>query len=227
MTITQQANMINHSARRNILLFLKQQGTVGVPAIAKHLQLTAIAVRRHLYALQKGGYVHAHLIRQQLGRPTYEYSLTDKASMLFVSAYDTLIIDILEQLQEQSGEDTVEELFHYRRQKQEKRYAPLLNQATLEERICALAALQDKEGYMVRWGRWEDGSYWLEEANCPISQVAAQFGSPCRCEQSMFATVLHADVDRTECIVEGGTRCMFRIVDPVPGELLERPEPEV
>lgn len=51
ITITQQANMINHPARRNILLFLKQQGTVGVPApscgsIRFSLQMRAVDVCR-------------------------------------------------------------------------------------------------------------------------------------------------------------------------------------
>lgn len=43
----------------------------------------------------------------------------------------------------------------------------------------------------------------------------------------MFAVVLQAAVDRTESIVEGGMRCMFRIAEPEPGELREMSKTEV
>ncbi|MBN3525258.1 helix-turn-helix transcriptional regulator [Paenibacillus apiarius] len=213
MMIAHEARLLKQSTRRDILMILKQQGPITVQLMAEQLHITGMAVRRHLYELQKGGYVHIQLVRQSVGRPNYEYSLSDKANSLFVNKYDALALDMIEEMQAMAGHAFVEQLFERRKLKLEQKYARKLKGLKLEQRVQVLADIQDREGYMVKWGRNVNGSFWLEEANCPISYVAAKYSPPCQCELALFADLLEAEVERTECMAQGGRKCMYRITE--------------
>ncbi|MBG9792711.1 transcriptional regulator [Paenibacillus dendritiformis] len=211
MTIAQKARLLNQPTRRDILTMLKQQGPIGIQPLADQLNLTCIAVRRHLYDLQKGGYVRIQLTRPSIGRPAYLYSLSEKASALFVTKYDSLALELIEEMRAMAGDTFVERLFERRKRKLMQQYASKLEGQKLEQRVQSLADIQEQEGYMARWGHGSDESFWLEEAHCPIAQVAAKHSPPCQCELALFADLLQADVERTECMADGGRKCMFRI----------------
>lgn len=175
--------------------------------MAKRLEITEMAVRRHLNTLERDGYIDSHIVRQSMGRPMHVYRLTAAAEDLFPKNYHTLTLDLLGEL----GDDrTIGSLFGKRKDKLLQKYEPGMEGKTLEERVEKLADIQNANGYMVDWERTKDG-FVLQEFNCPISQVANQYNEACECEQQLFEELLDAKVERTECLAKGGGKCVYHI----------------
>ncbi|XID90439.1 helix-turn-helix transcriptional regulator [Paenibacillaceae bacterium WGS1546] len=121
-------------------------------------------------------------------------------------------VELLDSLRELGGEDAIHDLFLRQKEKLKEELLPFMFRDDLEGRIHALASYQDKRGYMTSLYRNEEETWILEEANCPIFQVATSFPHACQCERALFAEVLGAKVQRMECMAEGGRTCKYRIM---------------
>jgi predicted ArsR family transcriptional regulator len=199
------------STRKVILTMLKTQGKVSVSEMSKQLGITEMAVRRHLNTLERDGLLDSQLVRQSIGRPTLLYFLTDHADDLFPKNYHHLALDLLVDLLEDEGQERIGLLFKRREDKLMSKDQSRMQAMSLEERVSELASIQNENGYMVDWQRNSDGEFTLSEHNCPITQVANQYQQACQCELSLFERLLDANVERTECLAKGGSKCMYVI----------------
>lgn len=200
------------TTRRQLLEVLRRKGGSSITELSKDLGITEMGVRRHIQTLERDGLVESAMLRQPMGRPFYQYSLTEQADDLFPKSYHHLTLDLLNEIEEQSGgTEMVDKLFAGRRSKLEAKYRGRLQDKTLEEKVAELAAIQNAGGYMAEWEANEDGSYKLYERNCPVTQVAKRYRQACHCEQQLFSNLLEADVKRLECLVDGGNCCTYSI----------------
>ncbi|MFD0698657.1 helix-turn-helix transcriptional regulator [Paenibacillus sp. GCM10027628] len=199
------------STRKVILSMLKTQGPLSVHDMSKQLGITEMAVRRHINSLEKDSLIEAKIVRQAMGRPTSVYSLTPIADELFPKKYMQLTVDLLGELLEDEGQEKIDHLFERRQEKLELRYKARMKAGSLEERVAELAHIQNENGYMVQWSQLGDGEFMLSEHNCPITQVANLFQQACKCELSLFQNLLDANVERTECLSKGGSKCVYMI----------------
>lgn len=201
------------STRRQLLQLLKTQGSCGISELSKELGITEMAVRRHIHTLERDGLIRSALVRQAMGRPLYRYSLTPQADDLFPKNYPQLTLDLLSELEEQTGgTEVIDLMFQGRRNKLEERYRERMEHKTLGERVSELTSIQNAGGYMTEWEASEESEvYHLHEYNCPIAQVANRYRQACRCEHQLFERLLDAQVERTECLAEGGGRCTYAI----------------
>ncbi|UJF31663.1 helix-turn-helix transcriptional regulator [Paenibacillus hexagrammi] len=190
---------------------LKTQGPLSVHDMSKQLGITEMAVRRHINTLDRDGLLETKLVRQAMGRPTSLYSLAAQADDLFPKNYMQLTLDLLSELVQDDGEDLVDRLFARRQGTMEQRYQSRMDFSKLEERIEELARIQNENGYMVEWSQTGQDEYTFSEHNCPITQVAYRFQQACQCELKLFQNLLDADVERTECLAKGGSKCIYRI----------------
>ncbi|WP_139490743.1 helix-turn-helix transcriptional regulator [Brevibacillus dissolubilis] len=199
------------STRDQILHMLKLKGSLPVSDIANDLGITEMAVRRHLNTLERDDLITSTLVRQAMGRPTNVYSLSQQADELFPRNYSDLTLDFLKDIQEIDGDDKIDALFNRREDRLEEIYRQQI-QGELEDRVAALAELQNEKGYMVEWEKDEEtGDYLLKEFNCPIAQVAREFTQACQCELSLFRKVLETTVEQTHCMAKGAEKCVYRI----------------
>ncbi|MGO4270443.1 helix-turn-helix transcriptional regulator [Paenibacillus sp. TAF58] len=199
------------STRKVILSMLKTQGPLSVHDISKQLGITEMAVRRHIHSLEKDDLLETKLVRQAMGRPTNVYTLAPQADELFPKKYMQLTLDLLDELAEGEGQEKIERLFEGRQAKLEFRYQSRMNEKSLEERVAELAAIQNENGYMVDWSQLGEDAYMFSEHNCPITQVANRFTQACQCELALFRNLLDANVERTECLAKGASKCVYII----------------
>lgn len=200
------------STRSQLLHLLRTQGDCSILELSKALGMTEMGVRRHIHSLEREGLARSSAVRQAMGRPSYRYSLTEQADDLFPKKYPHLALELLAELEElPGGEEMVGQLFSGRRGKLEARYRERMAGKSLEERVSELASIQNAGGYMADWERDEDDGYRLHERNCPIAQVANRYRQACHCEQALFSELLDAEVERTECLADGGVRCTYAI----------------
>lgn len=203
------------STRRKVLLLLRKQPGVTVAELASQLQLTGMGVRRHLDALASEGLVEpTTCARKGPGRPASGWRLSAAGLEMFPRRYDAVALDLLEDVAEHAGRDTLDAVFARRTDKLVAGYqAALADAQDLPERVAGLARIRDEAGYLAEWGQTEDGSFVLTENNCAVHRVAERYPTVCAQELSLIRRVLGPDVEvsRVAHTMAGDAVCSYRI----------------
>ncbi|MCE9581936.1 MAG: transcriptional regulator [Planctomycetes bacterium] len=206
----------NHApARDKILFYLKTKGPQTAATVARRLGVTPMAVRQHLYDLEKDSLVAWEDRRAPVGRPARHWALTSRVSGIFPDSHAELIVGLLDAVRSTFGEAGLERLIETRLQSQAATYRDRLPgpRAPLDKRIASLVSLRKEEGYMAEWTRDGDGSFMLIENHCPICDAAKTCQRICGGELDLFRQALgkSVKVERTEHMMEGARRCVYRI----------------
>jgi predicted ArsR family transcriptional regulator len=205
--------MPDGSTRRAIVKRLKSDGPLDSARLARRMGLTPMAVRQHLYALQREKLVTAEERRGPRGRPAKYWQLTREADRLFPDAYAELSVALIGALGDTFGEAGVQKVLEARCAAQRTIYRARIGaSAALGDKLRALAKQRTEEGYMAEVRRDGDGYLFIEN-HCPICAAATVCQGFCSTELELFRDVLGPDVavERGEHIVSGDRRCVYRV----------------
>jgi predicted ArsR family transcriptional regulator len=200
--------------RKAITDILKRDGAADAAKLASLLELTTMAVRQHLYALQEDGIVHYREEARPMGRPAKLWELTPAANKLFPDGYADLTVSLIESMKEAFGEAGLEKLLEVRNKKQLEYYKSCIPEdKTVPGKLQLLADIRSKEGYMAEVLEQADGEYLLIEKHCPICEAAAACTGLCQNELNIFRHILgeQVKVERVEHILAGKSRCIYNI----------------
>jgi predicted ArsR family transcriptional regulator len=207
-----------YRGRRAVLDLLKQDGPQQAKVLAARLGVTAMAVRQHLYEMERDGLVVNEPLPQPArkkgrGRPAKCWRLTVAADHFFPDGHAELSVGLLGALQRAFGAAGVEKLLAARKAQLRQRYAPPRADACLRQRLEVLAAQRSREGYMALFTQEPDGSFLFIENHCPICAAAAACRELCAIELQVFQEVLGTDVQiqRLDHIQAGARRCAYRV----------------
>jgi len=216
--VTHSRQQGERKTRRAIVKILKMQGPLDSAQLADQLELTAMAVRQHLYALQNEGHVEAEERPVPIGRPAKHWRLTREADQLFPEAYAELNVSLIQALRDTFGEEGLDQVLVSRCARQRQDYAKRIRaSAPLDKKLKELARVRTEEGYMAEVRREKDGSYLLIENHCPICAAANACQGFCSTELDLFRSILGrgVSVERVEHIVAGDRRCAYRITPTI------------
>lgn len=205
--------MTGGKTRRAIVRLLKQQGAMDSAAMARRLKLTPMAVRQHLYELQTEKMVIAEERKVPLGRPAKHWQLTREADRLFPDAYAELSVALIGAMQQTLGADGMQRVLDARFGQLRAAYQKRIDAtAPLAVKLKELARIRTEEGYMAEVRRDGD-AYLFIENHCPICAAANSCQGLCLSELELFQSVLGpaAHIERTEHIIAGNRRCVYRI----------------
>jgi predicted ArsR family transcriptional regulator len=212
-TAARQGESSSGKTRRAIVKRLKAEGPVDSARLARRMGLTPMAVRQHLYALQREKLVTAEERKGRLGRPAKYWQLTREADRLFPDAYAELSVALIGALGDTFGEAGVQRVLASRCAAQRTAYRARIDaSATLGDKLRALAKQRTEEGYMAEVRRDGDGYLFIEN-HCPICAAATVCQGFCSTELELFRDVLgpKVAVERGEHIVSGDRRCVYRV----------------
>ncbi len=218
-------NTLRPAADR-FLVLLKTRGPQTAADLGKATGVTGEAARQQLARLAADGLVVATAEPRGVGRPAQVWGLTDAGNARFPDAHAELTAQLIRSIRTQLGEAALDRLIESRSTESKAAYgAALEGAADLGERVARLAAARTREGYMAEY-RAEGGGYVLIENHCPICVAATACQGFCHAELDTFRAVLGPDVavERTEHIVQGDRRCVYRIsLRCIPPEAPRRP----
>jgi predicted ArsR family transcriptional regulator len=200
--------------RRAIINLLKQEGSLDALTLADRLSVSGMAIRQHLYALQKEHLVTYTEEPRLQGRPAKLWQLTSAADRFFPDGYAELTVSLLESLSEAFGNEAIAKLLEVRTRKQKEYYQQEIpRNHSLQKRLETLVQLRTDEGYMAEVERHKDGSWLLIENHCPICAAAKACTGLCDRELELFQSVLGQEVkiERTEHIIKGDRHCVYQI----------------
>jgi predicted ArsR family transcriptional regulator len=201
--------------RGAIIRLLKTEGAMDSAHLAKRLGLTAMAVRQHIYVLQRERFVTAEERTSGVGRPAKFWRLTREADRFFPDAYAELSVALIDALGDAYGDSGLKRVLASRGTRQQTDYAQRIKpSASLREKLGQLARLRTEEGYMAEVLPDGKAGFLLIENHCPICAAATACKGFCETELGLFRAVLGPDVlvERVEHIVSGDRRCAYRIV---------------
>lgn len=202
-----------HDTADRILQILKRNGARTAGQLGEALAMTGMGARRHLDRLVRDGLVQGFDKVEGVGRPRKFWKLTEKGHLRFPDAHADLTVKLIGDVRRLFGEEGLNRLIAERERDMRLTYEKAMEEkAGLKDRVESLAALRTREGYMARVER--DGSgFLLIEDHCPVCAAAASCQNFCRSELAMFRLLLgpEVQVERTEYLLEGGSRCAYSI----------------
>ncbi len=202
-----------NTTTKQILELIKRHDEVCVNFLSNELEITHMAVRKHLNKLEKDQLITTHQTKQSVGRPVTLYRLAKAGKELFPQNYGAMSVEFLEDIEAIDGKEKVDMLFQRReerlKQKYEKRIA---SKSTFKEKVAELESIQLENGYMVESKEMNDQEIEFIEYNCPIFEIANKYKKACECELSLFKNVLGVDsIERTTCMSDGDHKCRYII----------------
>ncbi len=216
--------MAPSSTRHSILDILKREGPQDAATLARRLGITPMAVGLQLSALEEEKLVSSRPEQSKTpkrGRPVQIWSLTDAAVRIFPDAHALLTVGLLTSLQEVYGPQGFQRLLDARTRQQMDEYRQSMpGDASLKDRVKALARVRDREGYMTEVSQTSGGGFMLIENHCPICTAAKACQGFCESEQRVFQGLLGPGVDvvRKEHILSGSRRCAY-LISPAKGAM--------
>lgn len=199
------------TTKDKILELIKRKANMTVNDLTESLNITHMAVRKHLAVLEKEELIQSYEVKQPLGRPLLVYSLTDKGEHIFPKNYEGITIEFLEDIEELHGRQAIEQLFQKRKRRLAEEFASRLAHKEPTEKIEEIVHIQNEKGYMTDLTKVEQNIFEMTEYNCPILSVANKYPIACECETELFENVLQTTkVTRVCCQTDGSSRCTFR-----------------
>jgi len=205
--------MTEGKTRRAIVRLLKQEGALDSAALARRLKLTPMAIRQHLYELQREKLVSAEERPVPLGRPAKHWQLTRDADRLFPDAYAEVTLALIGAMGQTLDGPTMQRVLDARAAAQRAAYVKRIKPGEpLARKLRELARVRSEEGYMAEVRR-DGNSFLFIENHCPICAAANVCQGFCASELDLFRSVLGSGVtiERAEHIVSGDRRCVYRV----------------
>lgn len=216
---TQPATLVDllGDSRASIVDLLRRRAQ-SVADLAAAMDLSEVAIRRHLQVLERDGLVDAQTVRRDgPGRPSARYTLTDRAHRLFPDNSAQLAIELLTYLEEQHGHEALLGFMRWRAARQGGRYATALAGVDSREGTAKLAELLSDDGYLAESEQVTDGDgrtvLELTQGHCAIKEIAEQHPEICAYETQLFSDLLGTTVSREKTIAGGAPACVCHITD--------------
>jgi DeoR family transcriptional regulator, suf operon transcriptional repressor len=199
------------SAKRELLVLLKQQPDLSLGEIAAARGISKVAALRHLGALEDQGLVERSYERGSVGRPVVHFRLSRRSSGIFPQSYAEMSLTALDYIERKLGRDAVVGLLQERAHDVADHHRPRLSAPDLPERVEALARIRSEGGYMAEIGGKKGSTIEMREHNCPILAIAGVYPEACEVERRMFESMLRARVATSHRVVAGDPVCRFLV----------------
>jgi DeoR family suf operon transcriptional repressor len=201
-----------NDTRKSIISLLKTRNQATVAELADAVELSPIAVRHHLSALQAEGLIVAQEVRHGIGRPYHVYRLTQAGHELFPQKYVRLTGRLLEELKATLAPQAIEQLFTHMASGLAAEVSARVASLPLEHKLAALVEALGEEGFVARWEREKSGAgYRLTEVSCPYLHIGQSHPEVCQFDMQLVTSVLNAHIERTTCMINGDAHCTFHI----------------
>jgi predicted ArsR family transcriptional regulator len=183
----------------------------GAKTVADFAQLLAIsenAVRSHLDALERDGFVHQTGKRPGTRKPHFSFELTPKARELFRKGYEPVLLELLDVLSDHQSPEQLGALALEVGRRLVQDYLPKLNKLKPASRLKTLASKSCDAGIPLRLTQ-QNGEVVVCGCSCPLSAVIRRKPELCDVVAQLLSEILQQPVE--QCCEHGESpRCQFR-----------------
>lgn len=198
--------------RATIVEHLRRNGDATVSELAARLEVSEVAVRRHLAVLVDEDLVTSEVVAGARGRPAARYRLTATAGRLFPHRYDRFATEVLDFLDAHHGRAGLLAFLRWRVDREAEGLSEAVTAEDLHARLQQLADALSEAGFDASVA--EDGeSFTLVQDHCAIYDVAKDHPEVCSYEAATFSKVLGSDVQlsRRATLAGGASACVCTV----------------
>ncbi|MEI3599548.1 MULTISPECIES: helix-turn-helix transcriptional regulator [unclassified Oceanobacillus] len=206
---------MKQTTKDRLIVILKRNKAITMDELMKFFTISEPAVRKHLHELENQELVKKSKHKQEIGRPYYTYELTNKGHGQFPNQYEQLPVELLQDLEELQGPESVKALLYKRMEREQGQLLEKLDGKSFDEKAHALVEMQNDAGYMLEIEKTSDGDYILTNYNCPIVNIAKEYRHVCSNEKIMYNHVFDESEVRPEGYITTGAHvCKWVIKAP-------------
>ena len=200
-----QRNLRFFSNTRGKIVTLLRRASRTVEELAQALDLTDNAVRAQLATLERDGLVHQHGKRRSSSKPASVYDLTPAAEELFSKAYDPVLRQLLDELNERMTAEEVEALLRATGRRLVAQWP--IPQGELHARLETAISVLNALGGLTELER-RNGTYLIQGYSCPLAAVVPGHPEVCRMAASLLTELVGVPVQEC-CNGSEATQCCF------------------
>ena len=198
------------TTRGQIILLLRPASRT-VEDLAQLLRLTDNGVRAHLTTLERDGLVEQRgVVRRGLGKPAFLYALTPEAERLFPKAYEPVLRQLLDVLEERERPEQVESLLRATGRHLAQTLTTL--EGDLRARVGAASETLNELGGLTDVEESE-GEFWIQGQACPLVSLVPDHPQVCQLAEALLSELVGQPVQE-HCARHGAPRCRFAIEKP-------------
>jgi DeoR family transcriptional regulator, suf operon transcriptional repressor len=195
--------------QQTILWQLLREDGLTIEQLVTRLAITRTAVRQHLGALERDGYVRKQGLRLSGGRPGYVYSLSPTGNELFPRQYSWFSVLMLEQLRERLGSGGLVSFLRELAGHVAAGLAPRLQGKSPEAQVQEVTRIMNELGYDAKGLVPRDTAHAIVANNCVYHHLAQAIPEICEFDLGLIESLTGARAGHPECIVRGGQVCHF------------------
>ena len=201
------------STRMEILELLRRRGRCSAETIANDLGVTPNAIRQQLTNLERDGMVHSQPERSRRGRPSLLFALTERADSVFPKRYGQLATMVLQEVQDMSGPDALDEIFARVAARHAGAIERDLDGLEFDEKMRRLVAWIGRAGTLVEQSETGEGVR-VTIHNCPFRNTALKFPQVCTITPQLISRLTGAAVSQSDSIHRRDPYCSFVVQRP-------------
>jgi DeoR family transcriptional regulator, suf operon transcriptional repressor len=200
------------TTKEKILGLVKVNKTMTVLELAAGLNITEMAVRRHLQMLETDNLLLCIMKKNMMGRPSKVYQLTEKGEEFFPKQYKQIGLELLQEIQ-QLDETIVSQAIVSRQKRLISRYQSRFKGKDFKTQVKEMVKIQSESGFMAEELETNAENIGeIKQANCPYLEIAKDFPEICRNEHKLFEELFETtNITKVSSMSRGENCCQYVI----------------
>jgi DeoR family transcriptional regulator, suf operon transcriptional repressor len=200
------------STKEKILNHIKANIQMTVLELSAQLNITEMAVRRHLQVLETDGLLTSFMKKNMTGRPSKVFQLSELGEDFFPKQYKQIGMDLLQEIN-RLDTSIINQAIVSRQERLVNRYRGRFKDKSFIGQINELAKIQSEMGFMAEANETDSAEVaQIRQSNCPYLEIARDFPEICRNEHKFYEELLHTkNIEKISSLSRGDSCCHYVI----------------
>lgn len=200
------------STKEKILNHIKANIQMTVLELSAQLNITEMAVRRHLQVLETDGLLSSFMKKNMTGRPSKVFQLSELGEDFFPKQYKQIGMDLLQEINRLDAY-IINQAIVSRQERLVNRYRSRFKDKSFIGQINELAKIQSEMGFMAEANETDSEEVaQIRQSNCPYLEIAKDFPEICRNEHKFYEELLHTkNIEKISSLSRGDSCCHYVI----------------
>jgi DeoR family transcriptional regulator, suf operon transcriptional repressor len=200
------------STKEKILNHIKANIQMTVLELSAQLNITEMAVRRHLQVLETDGLLSSFMKKNMTGRPSKVFQLSELGEDFFPKQYKQIGMDLLQEINRLDA-SIINQAIVSRQERLVNRYRGRFKDKSFIGQINELAKIQSEMGFMAEVNETNSEEVaQIRQSNCPYIEIAKDFPEICRNEHKLYEELLHTkNIEKISSLSRGDSCCHYVI----------------
>jgi DeoR family transcriptional regulator, suf operon transcriptional repressor len=200
------------STKEKILNHIKANIQMTVLELSAELNITEMAVRRHLQVLETDGLLISFMKKNMTGRPSKVFQLSELGEEFFPKQYKQIGMDLLQEINRLDA-SIINQAIVSRQERMVNRYRGRFKDKSFKGQINELAKIQSEMGFMAEVNETDSEEVGqIRQSNCPYLEIARDFPEICRNEHKFYEELLQTkNIEKISSLSRGDNCCHYVI----------------